>query len=113
MKFSSLFGILLAATLSAKVLTINSSGEYNLKSSETVEHGYKVATELAKQLAIEQAGTAVVSNFKIVRSSDGTDTSSLNASTYAAAVVKTEVIAKTNDGGRIRVRLLKISPQKY
>lgn len=103
MKYPFILVALLSLSLSAQTLTIGASGDYILKTGESEEHGYRIATELAKQTAIEQAGTAVVSNFKIVRGSDGTDKAVLNASTYAAAVVKTEVVAKQNNAGHIRV----------
>lgn len=106
MKTSSFISMMfLSSILSAQILTINTVGDYTLKSGESEEHGVKVATELAKQIAIEKAGTAVVSSFRMERSSDGTDKAVLNATTYAAAIVKTSVDGVENDEGHLTVSI--------
>lgn len=105
-KFSLLSSLILSSALSAQILSISSSGQYVLKNGETQDHGIKVATELAKQEAIEQAGTAVVSHFRIERGSDGMDRSTLNASTYAAALIKTKIESKSIEGSLIKVKII-------
>ena len=105
-KFSLLSSLILSSALSAQILSISSSGQYVLKNGETQDHGIKVATELAKQEAIEQAGTAVVSHFRIERGSDGMDRSTLSASTYAAALIKTKIESKSIEGSLIKVKII-------